>query len=99
VTRSRYRISSTRDIGPARLQAGQEAAVTLSLENPGRTPTGLMLLEDQIPYALGGRPRFVVDQLRPKWHRQMMYTIRPEFRGRYLIGPLTVRLRDPFGLV
>lgn len=99
VTRSRYRISSTRDIGPARLQAGQEATVTLSLENPGRTPTGLMLLEDQIPYALGGRPRFVVDQLRPKWHRQMVYTIRPEFRGRYLIGPLTVRLRDPFGLV
>ena len=54
---------------PARLEVGQTATVTLNLENPGRIPTGLMLLEDQVPYVLGSRPRFVVDQLRPRWHR------------------------------
>ena len=43
-------------------------------ENPGRVPTGLMLLEDQVPYVLGSRPRFVLDQLRPRWHRSMAYT-------------------------
>lgn len=99
LNRARYRISSTRDIVPGRLQAGQPATVSIRVENRGRTPTGLMLLEDSIPYVLGGRPRFVVDQLRPKWHREMSYTVRSEVRGRYEVGPLSVRLRDPLGLV
>jgi uncharacterized protein (DUF58 family) len=97
--RSRYLLSCSREISPARVEAGQPATVTLRLENPGRLPTGLMLLEDQVPYVLGSRPRFVVDQLRPRWHRSMTYSMRSEVRGRYSIGPLTVRLSDPFGFV
>jgi uncharacterized protein (DUF58 family) len=97
--RARYLLSCSRDIQPARLEVGQTATVTISLENPGRIPTGLMLLEDQVPYVLGSRPRFVVDQLRPRWHRSMAYQVRSEVRGRYTIGPLSVRLSDPFGFV
>jgi uncharacterized protein (DUF58 family) len=97
--RARYLLSCSRDVQPARLEVGQTATVTINLENPGRIPTGLMLLEDQVPYVLGSRPRFVVDQLRPKWHRSMAYQVRSEVRGRYTIGPLTVRLSDPFGFV
>jgi uncharacterized protein (DUF58 family) len=58
-----------------------------------------MLLEDNVPYILGSRPRYVLDQLRPRWHRAMAYTVRSEIRGRYLVGPLTVRITDPFGFV
>jgi uncharacterized protein (DUF58 family) len=97
--RSRYLLSCARDITPPRVEAGQPAHVTLRLENPGRLPTGLMLLEDSVPYVLGSRPRFVLDQLRPRWHRTVTYSIASEVRGRYNIGPLTVRLSDPFGFV
>jgi uncharacterized protein (DUF58 family) len=81
------------------VEVGQPAHVTLRLENPGRLPTGLMLLEDSVPYVLGSRPRFVLDQLRPRWHRTVTYSLASEVRGRYSIGPLTVRLSDPFGFV
>ncbi len=97
--RARYLLSCSRDIAPPRVEVGQSATVTLQLENPGRLPTGLMLLEDQVPYVLGSSPRFVLDQLRPRWHRSMSYSMRSEVRGRYSIGPLTVRLSDPFGFV
>jgi uncharacterized protein (DUF58 family) len=97
--RSRYLLSCTRQILPPRVQVDSPAIVTLTLDNPGRVPTGLMLLEDSLPYALGSRPRFVVDQLRPRWHREMSYPVRSQVRGRYYVGPLTVRLSDPFGFV
>jgi hypothetical protein len=97
--RARYLLSCSREIQPVRVEVGQTAQVTLTLENPGRVPTGLMLLEDQVPYILGSRPRFVIDQLRPRWSRAMTYPVRSEVRGRYSIGPLAVRLSDPFGFV
>ncbi|MDX6367431.1 MAG: hypothetical protein QOK30_2507 [Nocardioidaceae bacterium] len=97
--RSRYLLSSSRTVLPPRVEVGQTASVTLRIENPGRLPTGLMLLEDAVPYVLGSRPRFVLDQLRPKWHRSMSYPVRSEVRGRFPIGPLTVRVSDPFGFV
>jgi len=97
--RARYLLTCARLAQPTRVQAGQQSQVELKLENPGRTPTGLMLLEDTIPYVLGSRPRFVIDQLRPKWQREMTYSVRSDVRGRYILGPLTVRLSDPFGFV
>ena len=97
--RSRYLLSSSRTVLPPRVEVGQTASVTLRIENPGRLPTGLMLLEDAVPYVLGSRPRFVLEQLRPKWHRSMSYPVRSEVRGRFPIGPLTVRVSDPFGFV
>jgi uncharacterized protein (DUF58 family) len=97
--RSRYLLSSSRSVVPPRVEVGQTAQVTIQVDNPGRLPTGLMLLEDSVPYVLGGRPRFVLDQLRPKWHRSMTYAVRSDVRGRYDIGPLTVRVSDPFGFV
>jgi hypothetical protein len=97
--RARYLLSCGREIQPVRVEVGQTAQVTLTLENPGRMPTGLMLLEDQVPYILGSRPRFVIDQLRPRWSRSMSYPVRSEVRGRYAIGPLSVRLSDAFGFV
>ena len=97
--RSRFLLSCARETAPTTVEVGQGATVTLTLENPGRFPTGLMLLEDQVPYVLGTRPRFVLDQLRPRWRRSMQYIVRSEVRGRYHLGPLSVRMSDPFGFV
>jgi len=68
-------------------------------ENVSFLPTGLLLLEDEVPYTLGGRPRFTVDRVGPGQHRVVQYPIRSDARGRYRIGPLRLRLADPFGLV
>ena len=59
VGRSRYRLALVRTITPQLVTAGQPAQVQLEITNEGRTPTGVLLLEDHVPYVLGTRPRFV----------------------------------------
>ncbi|TQS41709.1 DUF58 domain-containing protein [Cryptosporangium phraense] len=98
VARTRYRLSCTRSVHPGRIQAGTAASVTLRLENLSRVPTGVLLLEEQLPPALGEPPRFVLDRLSSRQWSSVDYPIRVDVRGRYEIGPLTVRLSDPFGL-
>jgi uncharacterized protein (DUF58 family) len=98
VARTRYRLTCTRRLEPVRTNAGRQAHVVLRLENVSRLPTGLMLAEDTVPYLLGGRPRFVLDRVLPRRAVEVDYTVRSQLRGRYRIGPLTVRLTDPFGL-
>ena len=97
--RSRYRLGLVRSVTPAQVEAGQQARVELDLTNDGRMPTGLLLLEERLPYVLGTRPRFVVDRMGPKWRRSVGYVVRSDLRGKYAVGPMTVRLSDPFGLV
>lgn len=98
VVRTRFRLTCTRRLEPARLAAGTRARAVLRIENVSRLPTGLLLVEDTIPYLLGGRPRVVVERLAPRRPIDVGYHINGEARGRYKVGPLTVRLLDPFGL-
>ncbi|HUW15637.1 MAG TPA: DUF58 domain-containing protein [Actinomycetes bacterium] len=98
VARTRFRLSCRRMVRPSRVPAGEEGEVTLKLENVASLPTGLLLVEDQAPATLGSRPRFVVDRLPPRSTREVRYPVRSDVRGRYLVGPLSVRLADPFGL-
>jgi uncharacterized protein (DUF58 family) len=99
VARSRYRLVCTRDLQPRRVPVGDSATVTLRLRNAGRMPTGVLLLEDRVPYVVGSRPRFVIDHMGSRWHQDVAYPVRSDVRGRYLLGPLTVRVSDPFGFV
>ena len=99
IGRSRYRLALVRTVHPPLVTAGQPASVSLSLANEGRTPSGILLLEDHLPYVLGTRPRFVLEGIGHGWHRDVTYQIRSDVRGRFEIGPVTVRVKDPFGLV
>ena len=99
VGRSRFRLGLVRSLAPAQVSAGQQTTVQLDLSNDGRMPTGLLLLEDQVPYVLGNRPRFVVDRMGPTWKRSVTYPLRSDVRGKFQVGPMRVRLSDPFGLV
>ena len=83
---------------PARVPVGSTARVLLRLSNLSRLPTGTLLLEDRLPYALGSRPRLVLERLGGQRASTVAYTVRAEVRGRYEVGPLVVRLTDPFGL-
>ena len=59
----------------------------------------MLLLEDHVPYVLGTRPRFVLEGIGHGWRRHVTYQVRSDVRGRFEIGPMTVRVSDPFGLV
>jgi uncharacterized protein (DUF58 family) len=96
--RTRFRLTCARRVDPARVATGDRSRVVLRIENISRLPTGLLLIEDTIPYLLGGRPRVVLDRLAPRRPIDVGYHISGELRGRYRVGPLTVRLMDPFGL-
>jgi uncharacterized protein (DUF58 family) len=98
VALTRYRLSCHRTLSPDRLQVGTPARVRLRLENISRLPTGMMLLADEVPSALGARPRFVLHQLWPRQVSTVTYTVRADVRGRYQLGPLAIRLTDLFGL-
>ncbi|MFJ7207588.1 DUF58 domain-containing protein [Streptomyces sp. NPDC098789] len=97
--RTRYRVSGSRRLTPVRVPAGAEARVQLRMDNVSRLPTGLLMLQDRVPYVLGPRPRFVLDRVEPGGRREVSYRVRSDLRGRYPLGPLQLRLADPFGLV
>lgn len=99
LARGRYRLALVRTVTPQLVTAGQPARVSLALTNEGRTPSGVLLLEDQIPYALGTRPRFVLEGIGFGWRRHVTYQVRSDLRGRFELGPMSVRVGDPFGMV
>ena len=98
-TRGRHRLGLARTVTPARIATGQTAEVQLDVRNDGRSTTGLLLLEEHVPYALGVRPRFVIDRMGSSWRRSVSYVVGSSVRGRFTVGPMRVRVADPFGLV
>lgn len=96
--RTRYRVAGNRRLSPSRVPAGAEARVHLRMENVSRLPTGLLMLQDRVPYVLGPRPRFVLDRVEAGGRREVSYRVRSDLRGRYPLGPLQLRLSDPFGM-
>lgn len=95
--RGRYRLALVRSVVPHLVSAGEPARVDLAMTNEGWIPTGSLLLEEELPYSLGSRPRFVVGRMLGSRH--LTYQVRSDVRGRFEIGPMTVRVNDPFGLV
>lgn len=97
--RTRYRLTCTRSLAPSRVPVGADAEVVLRVDNVSRLPTEVLAMEDTACYELGGRPRFTLDRVPAGTGRSVSYAVRSEVRGRYPVGPLAVRLTDPFGLV
>jgi hypothetical protein len=97
--RARYRLSCVRSISPPRVAAGQTAQARLRLENVSRLPTGLLLAEDTVPFALGARPRYVLNGIERGGSRELSYPLRSDLRGKFVVGPLEIRIADAFGLV
>ncbi|MBX9425746.1 MULTISPECIES: DUF58 domain-containing protein [Streptomyces] len=96
--RTRYRVAASRRLTPQRVEAGTEARVQLRMENVSKLPTGLLMLQDHVPYMLGPRPRFVLDRVEAGGRREVSYRVRSDLRGRFPLGPLQLRLNDPFGM-
>ncbi len=82
--RSRVRLAAARVVShPATPVALAGDRVHLTLQNLARIPTGVLLVEDTLPFALGTRPRFVLDHVWSRFRREVSYDIRADLRGRY----------------
>ncbi|WP_448613140.1 DUF58 domain-containing protein [Modestobacter sp. URMC 112] len=99
VARQRFRLATRRSVTPARVPRGADAEVLLEVTNTDRRTGGLWQLTEHLPAELGERPRFVVDRLSPGATAALRYRLHGARRGRFPLGPLRLRLVDPFGLV
>src|SRR5919197_6092753 len=95
---ARVGLQAARQINPIRVPVGGRAEVSLHIRSLGRLPTGGLLIQDGVPYALGGKPRFVIERLPRHTGTQLRYTVHPMLRGIQQIGPLKATITDPFGL-
>ncbi|MGW7537761.1 DUF58 domain-containing protein [Amycolatopsis sp. NPDC054798] len=98
ISATRLRLGAARSLRPDRVSAGSAGEVDLELWRSGRLPGGEVLLEDGVPYALGSRPRFVVERLPHDRRVLLRYPLRPGMRGIQQVGPLRATITDPFGL-
>src|SRR3990170_298054 len=51
-SRSRVKLAATRSVTPPRVTVGERATVHLEMANLARVPTGVLLIEDTVPYTL-----------------------------------------------
>lgn len=96
--RQRTSLRVERRTSPSRVSVDEAATVTVLMANTGTRRTPLMLAEERLNIALGDRPRFLLGRMAPGERRQVQYAVRSHLRGRHPLGPLTVLLRDPFGV-
>jgi uncharacterized protein (DUF58 family) len=99
VARQRFRLASRRTVTPARVPRGTDADVLLEITNTDRRPGGTWVLSEAVPAELQARPRFLVDRLPSGATAALRYRLHGGRRGRFALGPLRLRLVDPFGLV
>ncbi|MGH3665557.1 MAG: DUF58 domain-containing protein, partial [Egibacteraceae bacterium] len=91
-------IAVRRSVTSTRLLAGGSSEVVLQLRNDARLPAALLLVSDTCPHTLAHGTQFVVPGLGSGRAVTLRYPVHGRSRGRYRLGPLRVRVRDPFGV-
>lgn len=95
-------LTVTRSFRPEPVGVGQPAVVDLTIANGRRWPTPQLEWRDYRPWASGGSGPRKLTALAPGGARGaiagLRYDLVPPHRGEFPIGPLGVRLGDPFGL-
>ena len=96
--RHHLQLRVSRTVSPARVQIDEPAIVTVTIENQSPSRTPVLFVEESVDHALGDRPRFVVSRLGKGARTKLRYRTRAHVRGRHRLGPLALRLKDPFDL-
>jgi uncharacterized protein (DUF58 family) len=92
-----WNLQVSRIVHPVRVAAGQEARVELAVRNSSGRPSPPVVARD--PFDGGRRwARFAIAPLRPGEVRTSSYRLPSAQRGVHRLGPLELRLTDPFGL-
>lgn len=92
------RLEIHRRILPHRLFFDATGSVRIDLRNVGRLPTATLQVDDRVPASITDGGRFILSPLMPGRGVAVHYRLAARQRGRFPIGPLTVSLRDPFGV-
>jgi uncharacterized protein (DUF58 family) len=97
------RLAVRRRLSASRARPGETVQAAVDLRNDGRLGTGVLLVEDRCPYALRAgpaqtSPRFLVPGVASGATQTISYGLTATTRGRWVIGPLRLRMRDPFGV-
>ncbi|MCZ4500525.1 MAG: hypothetical protein JWQ74_3080 [Marmoricola sp.] len=98
VARTSHRLGLVRTLSSPVVEVDRSITVRLEATNQGLR-TGRLLAEEQVPWALGHRPRFILDALPSGASQHLEYQVRAEVRGVYQVGPLQLRVVDPFGML
>ena len=98
VRRHGLEVEVSRTVSPARVAIEERSVVTVRIRNVEASASPVLMAEESLDYALGDRPRFVLPALRPGGVHEVQYTVRSHTRGVHRLGPLRVRVRDPFGI-
>ncbi|SDR70260.1 Protein of unknown function DUF58 [Nocardioides scoriae] len=98
VRRSERRVWVRRDLSSLRVEAGDTAQVQVELGPQGRRRTGVLLVEETLPEALGAGHQFLVDPLEAGGRTTLHYALHARQRGRYPVGPLHLHVSDPLGM-
>jgi uncharacterized protein (DUF58 family) len=96
VWRTRLRLDIERSLHPQRVHAGSPSRVQLTITNRGKRRSPLLTLQD--PVGDGRSASVVVAPLRPGESVHASYRLPTEQRGVVPVGPLAVRVTDPFGV-
>ena len=96
--RGSKRLSVRRRLSEVRVSPGTRVGVTVDVENRSPLATSFLLIEDRLPTPLGRAARLVLGGVGPDRTEGATYTLVPQARGRYLLGPLVVNASDPFAL-
>ena len=95
----RQRIAIRRRLSDVRVAPGTRVTVHIEVENRSPASTSFLMLEDRLPSTLGRSARLVVAGIPGHRSQQISYTVLPQSRGRYQLGPLLVDVSDPFALI
>lgn len=93
------RIAPTRSVRPSRIAFGGSAVSEVMLRNVGRLPTATLEVRDTVPPSLDGGNAATLRPLPRGAVATVSTPLVGAQRGRFVIGPLHVTLRDPFRLV
>ena len=72
----RLQISATRSVTPGRVHVDETCDVVLTVTNTGRRMTPVIMAEEELDYALGDRPRFVIPAMGAGVRHQLRYRLR-----------------------
>jgi len=92
------RLSAGHLVAPSRLVPGSRGQVQLTVTNTGSTRTAAMAIAEPPTADLTDGLRCLMPPLRAGHRAQTEYPLRPVRRGRFVLGPPSVRVGDPLGL-
>lgn len=95
-SRRKRQVSAERSSLPTRMRVGQSAQVEITVRAPRKLRA--FVVEEHLPEMLSDPVRVPVAAVGGGREFAYTYTVRPNLRGVYQLGPLAAEWTDPFGL-